>query len=31
MSGLPSTQEVKMEMKNNLPPAPLGVKDQLVS
>jgi hypothetical protein len=31
MLELPSTQEVKMEVKNNLPPSPLGIKDQFIS
>jgi hypothetical protein len=28
---LPPSQEVKMEMKNNLSPSPLGIKDQFIS
>jgi hypothetical protein len=31
MLQLPSTQEMKMEMENNLSPSPFGVKDQFVS
>jgi hypothetical protein len=31
MFELPPSQEVEMEMKNNLSPSPLGIKDQFIS